>query len=263
MAKVLANGVQFNVQQLGSGRPVVFIHGLVMDNLSSWYFSVANRVAKEARAILYDLRGHGMSERPASGYRLDDQIEDLRAMLDAIEVDEPVAIVGNSFGGLLAIAFAVAHPERVDRLILVDAHVSGAGWGDAMASTLELEGEAADQMIADTFKDWLGRHSERKRNRLARNARELVYETTMLKDLRESAVLSDDILAELACPVLAMYGENSDALAQGEHLARTLPNCQLRLFAGCTHSIIWEATDRVRDAIVDWLTPAAPARRVG
>lgn len=264
MAKLRANGVELNVQQLGSGKPVVFLHGLVMDNLSSWYFTVANRVAKSARAVLYDLRGHGMSERPAAGYRLGDLVADLDALLDVLAIDEPVTLVGNSFGGLLAVAYAAARPERVAGLVLVDAHLSGPGWGDAMASTLELQGEQRDQLIADTFKSWLGRHSERKRNRLARNAAELVYGTTLVRDLRDSAALSEDALAAIACPVLALYGADSDARHQGEHLAALAPRCELRLLPGCTHSVLWEATEALRDAIADWVAPsAAPAAHKG
>lgn len=264
MAKLIANGVGLNVQQLGSGQPVVFVHGLVMDNLSSWYFTVANRVAKQARAILYDLRGHGLSERPASGYRLDDMVADLAGLLDRLEVTQPVALVGNSFGGSVAVAFASTHPTRVASLALVDAHLAGPGWGEAMAATLELDGAERDRKIAETFASWLGRHSERKRNRLARNAAALVQDTTLVADLRDSAAVTDAALARLRCPVLAMYGSASDALDQGHHLARTVPSCQLRTFEDCTHSILWEATDRVRDAIVDWIArDARPAQQLG
>ncbi|HWL88800.1 MAG TPA: alpha/beta fold hydrolase, partial [Polyangiaceae bacterium] len=72
MADVLVRGVRLHVQRMGvadpsenRGRRVVFLHGLVMDNLSSWYFTVANVVAAFADVVLYDLRGHGLSDRPA------------------------------------------------------------------------------------------------------------------------------------------------------------------------------------------------------
>ena len=259
MAKLDVNGVKLNVQQLGAGRPVVFVHGLVMDNLSSWYFTVANRVARSARAILYDLRGHGMSERPPSGYRLDDMVSDLDGVVDGLDLDEPVTLIGNSFGGMLAVAYAAARPERTAGLVLVDAHLSGPGWGDAMARTLELQGAQRDELIAETFKSWLGRHSRRKRSRLARNAAELVYDTTLVRDLRDSAELADEALAAITCPVLAIYGQDSDARIHGEHLAAVLPACELRLLPGCTHSVLWEATESLRDAIAAWVDAPVPA----
>src|SRR5262245_63111303 len=108
MADVISNGVRLHVQRLspGSGPVVVFLHGLVMDNLSSWYFSVAHPASRAAEVLLYDLRGHGLSERPASGYGLADMVADLAGLLDALQITRPVTLVGNSFGGLLAVAFA-------------------------------------------------------------------------------------------------------------------------------------------------------------
>ena len=121
MAEVEANGLRFHVQRLGAGpRTVVFLHGLVMDNLSSWYFSVANSAAQQADVVLYDLRGHGRSERPSSGYGLDEMVTDLVGILDAQGIDGPVDLIGNSYGGLLALAFAFAHPERTGGLLLAE-----------------------------------------------------------------------------------------------------------------------------------------------
>jgi pimeloyl-ACP methyl ester carboxylesterase len=253
MPELVANGVRHHYQLIGAGeRTVVFIHGLVMDNLSSWYFTVANRVAQSARVLLYDLRGHGRSQRPETGYTADDLVADLLGLLGALDLGRPVTLVGNSFGGLLAVAFAAAHPGRVDRMALVDAHYSAQGWGQQMAETLSLEGEDRDRMIVANFRNWLGRHSERKRSRLAAAARGLVHGTTLVGDLRRSGTLSDDQLRAIACPVLALYGEVSDALACGHHLERTLPDCTLRILAGCSHSVLWEQTAAVREQLAAW-----------
>src|SRR5262245_23303815 len=105
MADVIARGLRFHVQRLGAreGPTVVLLHGLVMDNLSSLYFTLANPLAATCDVILYDLRGHGMSERPASGYTLREMVLDLAALLDALAVSHPVLLAGNSFGGLLGL----------------------------------------------------------------------------------------------------------------------------------------------------------------
>jgi pimeloyl-ACP methyl ester carboxylesterase len=258
MADVVANGVRHHVQRLGRGeRTVVFVHGLVMDNLSSFYFTLANPIASFADVVLYDLRGHGMSERPASGYRVDDLVADLAGLLDALAIARPVAVVGNSFGGQLALAFAAAHPARVARLALIDAHVGTEGWAAQMTATLSLQGEARDAKIAETFQSWLGRHSERKRTRLARTAEALVEHTSLVADLRASPALDPAALRTIAVPVLALYGERSDVRRDGEALASMLPRCELEIVPGCSHSVFWEATPLVRDRIVGFVRSGA------
>ena len=257
MADVVANGVRHHVQRLGRGAPVVFVHGLVMDNLSSFYFTLANPIAERAEAILYDLRGHGMSERPPAGYSVGSLVADLAALLDALHVAEPVALVGNSFGGLLSLAFAATHPERVAKLALIDAHDGTAGWAAQMASTLLLRGDARDAKIAESFQAWLGRHSERKRTRLARAAEALVEGTSLVADLRASPPLTEDALARVRCPTLALYGERSDVRDRGEQLARILPACELAILPGCTHSVLWEATGEVRSRVTAFVRGGA------
>jgi len=256
MAEVQARGLTVHVQRLSPERPgrtVVFLHGLVMDNLSSWYFTVANPVARVAPALLYDLRGHGRTTRPAAGYGVPDLVADLAALLDALAIRHPVHLVGNSFGGLLGLAFALAHPDRAASLVLVDAHWSEAGWADEMTATLSLQGAERDHAIATNFASWLGRHSARKRTRLAETAQGLVYGTSLVGDLRASPAADEAAVAGLAVPALLLFGERSDIRARGERLAALLPRATLRLLPGCTHSILWEATDTVRDAVVEWV----------
>jgi pimeloyl-ACP methyl ester carboxylesterase len=253
MAEAIVRGARLHYQRLGlagARSRVVFVHGLVMDNLASWYFSVANAVAASADVLLYDLRGHGRSERTPGGYGVDAMVLDLEALLAATMGPAPVCLVGNSFGALLSVAFARRFPERVSGLVLVDGHLGDGDFGARMARTLSLRGEAADRAIADSFKEWLGRHSERKRTRLADQARALVEGTTLVSDLRTTKPLTPEDLSAIRAPTLALYGERSDIRARSEALLARMPRCSVEILRGCTHSILWEATDAVRDRIV-------------
>jgi pimeloyl-ACP methyl ester carboxylesterase len=254
MADVVANGVRHHVQRLGAGpRTVVFLHGLVMDNLSSWYFTVAPAAARAADVVLYDLRGHGRSERPPTGYGLADLVVDLDALLGALGIDRPVVLVGNSFGGLLALAYAIGFGDRVAGLVLVDAHLADEAFPEEMAATLSLEGEARDQRIVSSFAGWAGRHSARKRNRLADAARALVGGTSLVEDMRVTSPLSGDALRTVTAPVLALYGERSDLRARAEARLGPLPRCRVEIVPGATHSVLWEATDEVRRRVLEFL----------
>ncbi|MCB0970394.1 MAG: alpha/beta fold hydrolase, partial [Acidimicrobiales bacterium] len=154
-----ANGLRFHTQHLGHAadgdgpRPqVVMLHGLVIDNLSSWYYTIANPVALVADVHLVDLRGHGRSEMPESGYTVADNVADLEALLDVWGVDGPVHLVGNSFGGVVALAYAHRHPDRVASLFLIEAHFAVEGWGEHMAGSLALAAFGLDE---DAVQAWL------------------------------------------------------------------------------------------------------------
>jgi pimeloyl-ACP methyl ester carboxylesterase len=180
-------------------------------------------------------------------------LADLEGLLDALEISRPVQLVGNSFGGLLALKFAAAFPERARSLALIDSHLSDNGWGNEMSATLTLSGAERDRKIAESFQHWLGRHSARKRTRLAQTAEAIVDGTSLVDDLRGSPPIADDDLYRVRCPVVAFYGERSDLRANAERLARTVKQCQIRIMPGCTHSVLWEATGAIRREVLDWL----------
>jgi len=258
MAELTVRGLRFHYQRLGNGGvPVVFLHGLVMDNLSSFYFTMAPQISRFSDVILYDLRGHGNTERVESGYAVPELVADQAALLDALGVNAPVLLVGHSFGGLLAHVCCPTHPARARGIVLIDALSPQQGWAEEMVHTLELQNEERDQRIAVSFQNWLGRHSRRKTTRLAVAAEALVYRTSLVEDLRTSAYFTDAELSAIRCPVLIVCGENSDMRVRAEHLSSVLPNAELRLFPRCTHSVLWEATADVSGLVVEWLRRAA------
>jgi pimeloyl-ACP methyl ester carboxylesterase len=96
---------------------VVLLHGLA-SNARIWDF-VAPRLARSARVVAMDQRGHGASDRPEHGYAFDLVTEDLRGVLDALHMEAAV-IVGHSWGANVAVAFAAAHPALPSGIALVD-----------------------------------------------------------------------------------------------------------------------------------------------
>jgi pimeloyl-ACP methyl ester carboxylesterase len=254
MPHVEANGLRFHVQHLGAGGedrpPVVMLHGLVADNLSSFYYTIANPVGLVADAYLYDMRGHGRSEMPLSGYTVDDHVRDLRGLLDAWDIDRPVHLVGNSFGGVVALAFTQLFPERVASLVLIEAHFATEGWGEHMAGSLAL---AAFGLDKEGVQEWLDEHASRKLSRLARHSEKLFLETSLIDDLQRERPFTRRALEAIPCPTLAIYGEGSDILDRAADLERYVPDCELHVVPGCTHSVLFEATPFVRERTVDWV----------
>ena len=95
------------------------LHGL-NDTLAAWYYTTAPVLAANHEVLLYDLRGHGRSERPGSGYSLAAQASDLDALLAELGT-AAVTLVGFSYGALVALRFAIDYAPRVQRLILIEA----------------------------------------------------------------------------------------------------------------------------------------------
>jgi len=117
---IAANGIVTNYHDLGSGRPVLFIHGSG-PGVSAWanWRLVLPEVAKHFRAIAPDMVGFGFSERPADiRYDMDTWVAQAVGLLDALGIEQ-TDLVGNSFGGALALALAIRHPARVRRLVLM------------------------------------------------------------------------------------------------------------------------------------------------
>ncbi len=98
-------------------KTLVFIHGFGGET-KQWRYQLA-RFSTENRVIGLDTRGHGQSEKPPGTYRMETLVEDIANALDVLGISEKVILIGHSFGGAIATDFAIAHPDRLDHLILM------------------------------------------------------------------------------------------------------------------------------------------------
>jgi pimeloyl-ACP methyl ester carboxylesterase len=268
MPVISANGVRLHLQRLepeaaaGPAPLVVFVHGLVMDNLSSFYYTLAGPVIEAgARVLLYDLRGHGRSERTPGGYTARDGAADLCALLDAAGVTEPVYLVGNSFGGVIAARTALAAPERVAGLALIESSCAGptaAAWMESMLNTL---GAGALSLEYNHTAEVFRAAGQRKFARMAQSADALLNGTSLIADLAAERPLDAAELARIDCPVLAVYGEHSELAGAADDLRRHVRQSRVEIFSGLAHTVLRDATGTLRDLLLDWLPgpAAAPA----
>jgi pimeloyl-ACP methyl ester carboxylesterase len=277
MAFLTANGLRFNVVRLGpaedgpafrNGRrptPVVFVHGLILDNLSSYYYTLAPAVARRTNAVLYDLRGHGRTERPLSGYKIEDGAADLLAILDELGIDEPVHLIGNSFGGTVVLATAVLAPERVAGVVLIEGHAAYEGWGTEIADDLQ---DLVSGFSEPDMKAYLANGAPRRLKRMVSTCSELMLRGSLDNDFRTSRGTTFEDLAKVQCPTLLLYGGSSDLIDLGYVLDRTMPCTDLRIFDGTSHAVLLEQPEEVERQILDWLEqhgvpsadePAAPS----
>ena len=102
-------------------RTLLFIHGFGGYAMQWEHQLVA--FADKNRVVAVDLRGHGLSDRPSSGYTIAELVADLECVVEALHLPEKFVLLGHSFGGALAASYAIKHPDRVRRLILASTSV--------------------------------------------------------------------------------------------------------------------------------------------
>ncbi|BCB80850.1 alpha/beta hydrolase [Phytohabitans flavus] len=125
MVDLWQGGVRLHCREYGgSGRPVLLLHGLA--GHSGEWRRTAEALAGEYRVLALDLRGHGQSTRRPADVSRAAYVADVATVIRELG-GGPVALVGQSFGAHTAMLTAAAHPDLVDRLVLVEGGVGGAG----------------------------------------------------------------------------------------------------------------------------------------
>jgi len=117
---IKAGGIETNYHDVGNGAPVLLIHGSGpgVSAWANWRLTIPE-LAKKNRVIAPDMVGFGFTERPKDiHYGMKAWVKHAVDLLDILNL-EKVSLVGNSFGGALALGLAILHPERVDKLVLM------------------------------------------------------------------------------------------------------------------------------------------------
>jgi pimeloyl-ACP methyl ester carboxylesterase len=118
MMKAKGDGIQIQLAVWeGKGKPILCIHGLTA-NFRFWD-CLASALSPQHRVIAMDLRGRGLSDKPNTGYSIEHHCKDILALMNDQGLERPV-LMGHSLGAFISLVFAAKHPQRVDRLILVD-----------------------------------------------------------------------------------------------------------------------------------------------
>jgi pimeloyl-ACP methyl ester carboxylesterase len=260
----------------GRGPAVVAVHGLTASH--ACWASLADALAPAVRLIAYDLRGRGESDKPATGYGLAAHGADLAGLLDHFGLTRAV-LVGHSLGAGIALRFAVTHPRRVAKLVLID------GGLDTRPEVLEslapalgrigLEFPSLDAflermrglpMFAGRWSDYLERYfrydvetlpSGAVRSKAARHA--IVEEVQSLA--RERLWVWHH---QVRCPTLILRAPDglltaTDCLmteAEGRAMARAIPRARLVTVPGTNHyTVLLGSHPRVRTALRRFLAP--------
>lgn len=256
MAKASCNGISINYRSIGdAARDVVLVHGLAA-NHAFWHLDVLLPLAREYKVTVYDLRGHGHSDMPPDGYDPGTMAADLLGLMDQLGIAR-ADLVGHSFGGVVALQLAALHPERVRSLTVADSRIRSLqptqrpmdwpNWPVAQqkleALGLSIPGDTPDSGLWLLEKlatpEWRARREKLTGsplfipfsrltggNHSAERWLELLQTTTARNDFSTAEGLSEQDLAGLKIPVMAVYGACSQTLPSLQGLCRCLPGCQ-------------------------------------
>jgi pimeloyl-ACP methyl ester carboxylesterase/DNA-binding SARP family transcriptional activator len=133
------------VEWPGQDPAVLYVHGSGMHALrfTAW----GELLSPEVRVLAVDLRGHGYSDKPPSGYDVDDHVADLLQLIEALELERPI-VLGHSLGGSIATFVAEAAGNTLGGLVLLDAVVGDRAFTDSAALVLHPFGATLDQRFA-------------------------------------------------------------------------------------------------------------------
>lgn len=236
---VLRSGVRLHYQQIGTGPDVVMVHGIT-GNLAAWHLHIVPALSDGLRILTYDLRGHGYSDTPPTGYSPDDMATDLADLLDALGLEQ-VVVIGHSYGADIALYFAAGHPHRTREVIAIESALPAleesrrgedwVGWS-YWAAALEQAGHRVPaerrsdlrymiRATVDLPKQWGPLRG------LPRNPKpllRLLEETTLPEDYRRIGTLPLERIAEVQTPVTLMYSAHSAFRPTFEYLNAHLPH---------------------------------------
>jgi pimeloyl-ACP methyl ester carboxylesterase len=251
MAKAsLGNGVDLHYQQFGQGPDLVMVHGIT-GNLAIWHLEIVPALMSQFRITTYDLRGHGYSSVPPTGYTTADHATDLKKLLDHLGISQAF-VMGHSFGADVALHFTILFPEYVDRLVLVEPAIAALiplreredwigwkYWRDKLAlGGVEVPRENwydAEYLVRSSVSLPMLFGFRKGRARRAAPLIKLMDTTTAARDYCELAGMTLEKIDAVTHPTLLLYGEDSVFLGTYDYLREHLANVSAFLLANSEH----------------------------
>jgi 3-oxoadipate enol-lactonase len=255
----------------GHGRPLVLVQGV---GVGRWGWEpMADRLARRFQVITIDNRGIGASDSPPGPFTTRSMAEDILAVLDHADIQQ-ASVLGTSLGGMIAQELALAHPERVDRLVLVATLPGGPRSRPMPLGTTYLLATApfltSNARLRQFVNNALGPSTLRRRPEIARRLaaakfahpqsepawRAQVAAGMLFNPLGRQRHITQPTLVVQGIADLVVDPSNADVLAD------LLPDARVELLDGAGHLLYWEQPRRFARMVAGFLTdPATSTRR--
>ncbi|WP_435194220.1 alpha/beta fold hydrolase [Natronomonas sp. EA1] len=273
MQTVRTNGITTHYERRGEGRPVVFIHGSIVDR--SMWAAQLDALADDYTVVSYDLRGHGHTGGSAvDRYTIELFADDLAALVDALGLDRPV-LCGLSMGGLIAQLYAARHPDRVSGLVLADTFtppiLSRGEWLlrrvvlPFFTYPVRLVGYERVEKVNVWVTERLvaGAGGDYETIEALREDAPVMSTSEFTKVMRAMARFHEESVdrSQLTMPVLVLYGENELPFVKrhAAALAAALPDVEVEEVPGGGHASNLDNPAFFTDALREFLARVYPA----
>lgn len=251
------SGVNLYIEDLNpqGSKTIVLLHGWPLSHKQFEYqFNVLPLMGY--RCIGIDWRGFGESDKPISGYNFDRLADDIRAVVDVLQLDN-LTLVGHSTGGAIAIRYMSRHHGYgVSNLVLIDA-AAPIGFTAETASRLlhlalndrpkmmrEVEETFFFQYITNPFSEWF----------FQMGLQAASWSTiAIINTLRDETLYAD--LSKIQVPTLIVHGVHDKVIpfAQAEELNQQIINSQLVPFYYSGHGLFWEEREKFNELLIDFI----------
>jgi len=259
MARIRVNSAELYYEDVGEGRPVVFIHGVWMS--SRFFAGQLPYFAGRYRTIALDLRGHGQSEKTDTGHTVAQHARDVRGLLEALELREAV-LVGWSMGSLVIWDYIEQFgTDRVAGMVDVDQSPSDFQWPDWPFGFLSFDDLRHVMTAVQTDRETLVRgfipHMF-KEPPSEPDTEWMVEEIARVPEPIAGAIIFDqtvqnyrETLPKVTVPTLLCIGRDEQlvSVAAGEWMAERLPQARLEIFEHSGHCPFLEEPDRFNEVV--------------
>ncbi len=262
----LDDGVPLWYDERGSGKPLVLLQGLQFPAGYFWQKNV-EALARDNRVIMLDLRGQGLSGKPAGDHSVARNADDLAAALDQLGISNAL-LFGVAFGGIVALEYLQRHgSDRLRALGLCEMSprvMSAPGWehptfGDFPEEAALGYGNMvrADRAVLDGFLDAAFADPLAAGEKAAMKAQMYLTPTETVAAIIDDMVKPDsrEFLARIDLPTVLIYGRRNNPVMPGPvgaWMAERIPNAELFELDGGGHTIFWEAPAAFNAALVDF-----------
>jgi pimeloyl-ACP methyl ester carboxylesterase len=258
------------VRSGGEGSAVVLLHGYA-ETSDSWG-PLAAELMKSHSVVVPDLRGMGRSSRPAGGYDKKTQAADIRAVVVSLGFDR-TAVVAHDIGNMVAYAYAARYPDKVERLVLMDAPNPGvAPWDDIVRNPalwhFSFHGRDAERLVEGReriyldriWNDFTGDPAKPDEETRAYYAAQYALPGAMRAGFAQFAAFAQDVednkvfqQTKLTMPVLAVGGEKSFGATQAAILRNVATDVREAVVAGSGHWLLEEKPEATIAVVQEFL----------